>query len=211
MLRPDPRLKGVYVITDPTLMAGDLLLKTEASIRAGASIVQYRNKQATTDQQLTEATILRELCLENDTVFIINDDPELAVAVDADGVHLGQADTSLSAARQLLGNDKIIGVSCNNRFEYAQQAVNQGADYLAFGRFYPSLTKPHAPQASDDLLQKAQALWSLPIAAIGGITPQNGKQLIHSGATMLAVIHGIFAQQDVHAATLDYVRLFATS
>jgi thiamine-phosphate pyrophosphorylase len=211
MIKPDSRLKGVYVITDPTLMGDDLIQKSEASIHAGASIIQYRNKLATAEQQLTEASKLRELCRQNNTIFIINDDPKLAVAVDADGVHLGQADASMDAARQLLGNDKIIGISCNNRFEYAQQAVEQGADYIAFGRFFPSLTKPNAPQASTELLLKAQASWSLPIVAIGGITPQNGKRLIESGATMLAIIHGIFAQQDVHSATLDYVRLFATS
>jgi len=209
MLKADARLKGIYVITDPVLMGDDLVLKTEAAIHAGASIIQYRNKHATANQQLAEARRLRELCQQNNTVFIINDDPELALAVDADGVHLGQADTSLDAARERLGNDKIIGVSCNNRFEYAQQAVTQGADYIAFGRFFPSQTKPHAPQASVDLLQKAKASWPVPVAAIGGITPENGKQLIESGATMLAIIHGIFAQQDVHAATLDYVQLFA--
>jgi len=210
MTELDSRLKGVYVITDPDLMTDDLLQKTETSIRAGASIVQYRNKQASAEQQLAEASTLRELCQQHNTLFIVNDDPRLAYEINADGVHLGQADENLQAARQLLGHNKIIGVSCNNRFEYAQHAVEQGADYIAFGRFFPSMTKPDAPQATTDLLTKARDTWSLPVVAIGGITPENGRQLINSGATMLAVIHGIFAQQDVHAATLSYVRLFSS-
>lgn len=205
------RLKGLYVITDPALMADDLLQKTKVAIQAGACIVQYRNKQASTQQKLTEARKLREVCQQHNAIFIVNDDPHLALAVDADGVHIGQSDSALESARRILGKNKIIGVSCNNRFEYAEQAIAQGADYIAFGRFYPSMTKPDAPQATTGLLRQAQQNWSsLPVVAIGGITPENGRPLVECGATMLAVIHGIFAQPDVQAATQEYVRLFSS-
>ena len=204
----DPRLHGVYAITDPVLCGSQLIEKVRDAIAGGIRILQYRNKQASRNRQHEEATELLSLCRQHDVLFIINDDVELAADIDADGVHLGQQDRALREARQQLGADTIIGISCNNRFENALTAQQQGANYVAFGRFFPSQTKPQAPQAEIGLLQRARTELQLPVVAIGGITPANGAQLIAAGADMLAVIHGIFAQQDVRQAAQRYAALF---
>lgn len=204
----DTRLHGVYAITDPVLCGTQLDEKVLAAIEGGIRILQYRNKQASGDRQYQEAGRLLTLCRQHNVLFIINDDVELVAKINADGVHLGQQDRPLIATRQHLGNDKIIGISCNNRFEYALAAQQQGADYVAFGRFFPSKTKPQAPQADVGLLQRARSELQLPIVAIGGITPANGRHLIAAGADMLAVIHGIFGQHDVRQATHCYAELF---
>ena len=202
------RLHGVYAITDPVLCGPHLNEKVLAAIEGGIQILQYRNKQASRDIQLEEATNLLALCRQHGVLLIINDDVELAIDVDADGVHLGQKDLALNEAHQHLGENKIIGISCNNRFDYALSAQQQGADYVAFGRFFPSQTKPQAPQADISLLHRARTELQLPVVAIGGITPDNGQQLIEAGADMLAVIHGIFAQDDVRLAAQRFAELF---
>ena len=202
------RLHGLYVITDPVLCGDQLVEKVTAAIAGGAQIVQYRNKQASPKQQRQEATALAELCKQHTILFLINDDAALARDVDADGVHLGQQDTGLSHARALLGANKIIGVSCNNRFDYALDAQDAGADYVAFGRFFPSQTKPQAPQADPSLLERARNELHIPVCAIGGINLANATQLLAAGAQMLAVIHGIFAADDIKATTRRYADLF---
>jgi len=200
----DPRLQGLYAITDPVLCANSLLADARAAIEGGIRLLQYRNKSASRAQQQAEAAELSALCHEHRITFLVNDDPRLAKQVDADGVHLGQQDGAIQPARDLLGADKIIGISCNNRFDDALEAQRQGADYVAFGRFYSSHTKPGAPQASPDLLQQAQQVLILPTVAIGGITPQNAPPLLEAGAQMLAVIHGLFGQRDVRSAAQRY-------
>ena len=204
----DARLYGVYAITDPVLCGEHLSDKVQAAIEGGIRILQYRNKQASPAVQHAEASKLLSLCRQHGVLFIINDDVDLASDIDADGVHLGQKDRALIEAREHLGPDKIIGISCNNRFDYALTAQQEGADYIAFGRFFSSLTKPQAPQADIDLLQRGKKELHLPIVAIGGITPENGRQLIDAGADMLAVIHGIFGQADIRLAAERYAELF---
>jgi thiamine-phosphate pyrophosphorylase len=132
----------------------------------------------------------------------------LAAAVGAAGVHLGEHDIGLQAARRQLGPGALIGVSCYNRLELACKAADGGADYVAFGRFFSSTTKPAAVQATPALLMEARRRLDLPIVAIGGITPENGVELISAGADLLAVIHGVFAQPDVEAAARRYAALF---
>ena len=204
----DTRLHGIYAITDPVLCGDDLINNVRAAIEGGIRILQYRNKQASHNVQHEEATRLLALCRQHDVLFIINDDAELAADIDADGVHLGQKDRALIEAREQLGQNKIIGISCNNRFDYALAAQQQGADYIAFGRFFSSMTKPQAPQAEIELLLRGKRELHLPIVAIGGITADNGRQLIEAGADMLAVIHGIFGQADVRLAAQRYAELF---
>ena len=204
------QLHGVYAITDPQLCEDTLLVSVEEAIKGGIALLQYRNKAAACQQQLEEAAALKTLCQQHNVLFLINDNIELALRVDADGVHLGQQDTALLKARQSLGENKIIGISCNNRPELALAAQRNGADYLALGRFFTSQTKPLAPQADADLLAQVRNQVSIPIVAIGGITPTNGATLIAQGADMLAAIHGIFAQTDIRSAAKAYVRLFAT-
>lgn len=185
-------LRGLYAITDSALLAdGRLLPYCEAALRGGAKILQYRDKSTDTARRLTEAKALQLLCQEYDARLVINDDLNLAVELGAD-LHLGQEDGSLLKARQQLDDTAIIGATCHARLDLAQQAIEQHADYIAFGRFYSSQTKPGEVLATHSLLKQAQQL-QRPIVAIGGITLDNAAPLIQHGADMLAVIHGLFA------------------
>jgi thiamine-phosphate pyrophosphorylase len=148
------------------------------------------------------------LCRERGIPLIINDDIELAAASAAAGVHLGQNDAPVGQARRRLGPQAIIGVSCYNQLERARAAASMGASYVAFGRFFPSRTKPGTVSAQPALLAQSRKEIDLPIAAIGGITPENGAELIDAGADLLAVIHGVFGQPDIKAAAQAYAALF---
>ena len=204
----DVRSHGIYAITDPVLCGEQLIDKVQAAIQGGIHLLQYRNKQASGAILREEAAQLLSLCHKHNVLFMINDNIDLASEIGADGVHLGQKDQTLIEARERLGENKIIGISCNNRLDYAITAQQQGADYIAFGRFFTSKTKPQAPQADIDLLHRSKEALHLPIVAIGGITPDNGRSLIEAGADMLAVIHGIFGQADVRVAARRYAELF---
>jgi len=201
----DPRLRGLYAITDPDLCGDRLLDLAAAALDGGARLLQYRNKRADPARQRAEARALAGLCRSRDALFLVNDDPELALACGADGVHLGQADADLARARDHLGPHAIIGVTCHAELQLAREAQAKGADYVAFGRFFPSRTKPEAPPADPDVLTRARAELDLPLCAIGGILPQHVPLLLEAGADMVAVIHGIFAAADVRAAAAAYV------
>lgn len=203
------QLSGLYAITDPGLCKHNLLDKVAQAIDGGANIIQYRNKQASAEQKLEQASALNSLCRQHDCLFIVNDDAELAKTVDAHGVHLGQSDTTIEQARQVLGTDKIIGISCNNQLPWAIAAQQAGADYVAFGRFFASQTKPGTPPAEIQLLQQASKQLEIPIVAIGGITPETAGELLKAGADMLAVINAIFAQDDVAAAARNFQQQFS--
>ena len=160
------------------------------------------------DTRNSEAIQLRELCRQFSVPLIINDDITLAIEVDADGVHLGKSDSSIADAREQLGNKAIIGCSCYNDMDRAINAVSAGADYIAFGAFFPSPTKPDADHATPDIILRAKQQFDLPIVAIGGITPENGQTLIDAGADMLAVISGLYSSEDSLDITTKYVNLF---
>ena len=200
-------LKGLYAITDPALMGDDLIHKAQQAIFGGINILQYRNKTAAPEQQEQEANALARLCKKHNVIFIINDNVKLAIKVNADGVHLGQKDAHIQQARELLGKDKIIGITCNNQIEFAKIAQQQGADYVAFGRFFNSLTKPSAPHADLSLLGEAKKQIKIPIVAIGGITHESAPLLLNKGADMLAVIQGLFGQDDISRATRHFVEI----
>ena len=178
-------LQGLYAITDPQLTPGDRVLSAaEAALRGGATLLQYRDKPADADTRRHRAARLALLCKDYGARFIVNDDAALAAEVEADGVHLGQSDGAVGRARMLLGDDKLIGVSCHGRLDLAQKAADEGADYLALGRFFESRTKPGAPPASLDTLREARRRFSLPLVAIGGVNPHNARQLIEAGADL---------------------------
>ncbi len=199
-------MQGLYVITDGS--TGDILLgKVEQALRGGAAIVQYRDKTSDTARRQQEAAALRSLCRDHHALFIINDDVALAKAVQADGVHVGREDSALATARDTLGKSALIGVSCYNRLELALEAAAQGADYIAFGSFFPSPTKPHAPRATLALLQQARQQLDLPICAIGGITLDNAASLLANGADMLAVITDVFNSPDIARQAARYQAL----
>lgn len=185
-------LRGLYAITDSQLLAGDRLLPwVEAALAGGARLLQYRDKSGDAAQRLDEASQLQALCRQYDAQLLINDDLPLAARLGV-GVHLGRDDGCLHEARQQLGPQAIIGATCHASLEHAEQAIADGASYIAFGRFFQSVTKPGAPAATAELLQQARARFAVPIVAIGGITLNNAPSLLASGADLLAVIHGLF-------------------
>jgi thiamine-phosphate pyrophosphorylase len=208
-LNPKSGIQGLYVITaDQQQTPSQLVAQVKQAIRGGARVVQYRSKDRNDELRYQQALALRELCHLLDSVLIINDDAKLARQVDADGVHLGRNDGSISAARRLLGEQALIGISCYNCLDTAIEAEQAGADYVAFGSFYPSPTKPEAVLATLSLLEQARQRLSIPVVAIGGITSENGTHLIAAGASALAVISGVFGQSDITAAARAYARLF---
>ena len=207
-------LRGLYAITDSQLLTGGRLLPyVEAALAGGARLLQYRDKSEDAGRRLREAEALRELCLRHGAQLIINDDLELATKLGV-GVHLGQEDGSLAAARALLGRAPIVGATCHASLALAEQARQEGASYIAFGRFFNSQTKPGAPAASPELLEQARTQFRLPIVAIGGVTLDNAPQLIARGASMVAVIHALFAADsaaEVERRARAFAALFATS
>ncbi len=214
-MSPEPRgraLRGLYAITPgeplPRLSWEEAV---EAALRGGAAVIQYRDKSADPARRRDLATALLRLCRARNVPLIINDDVDLAREVGADGVHLGREDVGVPVARSSLGPGAIIGVSCYSSVDLAVCAAAEGADYVAFGRFFPSRTKPQATPADVDVLREARRrLPSLPLVAIGGITPENGAALIAAGADMLAVIDGVFGHSGICAASRAFSRLFHT-
>ncbi|WP_060509481.1 thiamine phosphate synthase [Pseudomonas sp. NBRC 111124] len=194
------KLRGLYAITDSQLLAGRFLSHVEAALEGGVCLLQYRDKSDDAARRLREAEALMKLCERYGTQLLINDDAELAARLGV-GVHLGQTDGPLTPARALLGRQAIIGSTCHASLELAAQAASEGASYVAFGRFFNSVTKPGAPAANVDLLEQARAQVKLPIAVIGGITLDNAAPLIAHGADLLAVIHGLFGAESAQEVT----------
>ncbi len=203
------KLHGLYAVTNQTPGEGSKLCgQVKSTILGGARIVQYRDKSSNQAKRREEAAQLLALCRTHNIPLIINDDLALACQIGADGVHLGRNDIPLQQARSALGRSAIIGISCYNNLQYACDAEADGADYVAFGRFFTSATKPGAVKADIELLKQAKKRLQIPVVAIGGITPENGTQLVQAGADMLAVIQGIFAQPDIHQTCHKFAKLF---
>lgn len=201
-----PIYSGLYVITDAQLIGGKALLPSvEAAIEGGANWVQYRDKNQDSPRRRKEAGALLSLCQQAQVPLLINDDVVLAQEIGADGVHLGQSDMDIATARKKLGAEAIIGLTCHNNINTPGLEL---ADYAAFGRFFPSSSKPDAPAASLDILRSAKAHLQMPIAAIGGIDAHNAPALIEAGADMLAVIAGVFSATDIRKAAAELNKLF---
>ena len=198
-------IRGLYAIADSTVVT---LAAVEQAILGGARVVQYRDKRGQAEQRERQARALAGLCAAHGVTFIVNDDVALAARVQAHGVHLGRNDAAIDEARRRLGADAVIGVSCYNELERALAAEAQGADYVAFGSFYPSPTKPAAVRAGLELLHQAKARLRVPVVAIGGITTENAASLIAAGADAVAVINDLFARPDIQAAAWGFSRLF---
>jgi thiamine-phosphate pyrophosphorylase len=203
------RLRGLYAIT-PESPSGDapLVGQVEQAILGGARAVQYRDKGSDASRRRHEAESLVRLCRRHRVPLIVNDDPDLARAVGADGVHLGRDDADPLSARRLLGPGALIGVSCYRSLERARRAWAEGASYVAFGRFFPSSSKPEARGADIDILRRARREIPLPLVAIGGIRPENGQPLVTAGADMLAAIDAVFHRDDIRAASAALAELF---
>ena len=203
-----PLKKGLYAITPELPDTALLLQQVELALSNGLALLQYRDKTSSPKNKLLRANALQNLCTRFNTPLIINDDPELALACGAKGVHLGQTDGSIHHARKLLGENAIIGITCHHQFELAIEAEKEGADYIAFGRFFNSNSKAGLPLAKTNLLIKAKNKLSIPTVAIGGITHANAQPLIDSGANYIAVIEHIFLATDIPSSCRLFNRLF---
>lgn len=200
-------MRGLYAIADSQYLTPDKLLdRCKQVLDNGCKVLQYRDKTSDQAQWLEQASALHTLCKRYQAEFIINDYLPLAAELGC-GLHLGKDDISIAEARTLLGSEATIGASCYSSIKTAQQAAEAGASYLAFGRFYPSATKPDAPAANPTVLSAAKT-FGLPIVAIGGITPDNGGQLISAGADALAVISDLWTAADLNHQCQRYTQLF---
>ena len=199
---------GLYAVTPDEADTPRLLAAVEAALAGGARALQYRNKSADANLRLAQGRALLALCREYRRPLIINDHLDLALALDADGLHLGAEDGALAEAKTRLGGGRILGASCYDRLETALEAQRAGATYVAFGSFFPSSVKPGAVRAPLSLLAAARAELSVPVVAIGGITLDNAPRLIEAGAHGVAVISALFGAPDVRAAARDFSALF---
>ncbi|MDH3646319.1 MAG: thiamine phosphate synthase [Gammaproteobacteria bacterium] len=201
--------KGLYAITDSDYIQPSLLGNAvQHAILGGAVMVQYRDKGRNPGRRKREAIQLRDICHDHDVPLIINDDVRLAEEIQADGVHLGRDDWSVETARKALGDSAIIGASCYNSMGFARRARDEGADYVAFGSFFPTQTKERAERATSDILTEASTELDQHIVAIGGIKPENGANLIRAGADMIAACSGVFDRRDSESASHHYAALF---
>ncbi|WP_368566094.1 thiamine phosphate synthase [Pseudoxanthomonas sp. UTMC 1351] len=210
---PDTKLavsvpRGLYLITPDDDDTTRLTNRVAPLLSEGITWLQYRNKTAGAALRHEQASALQALCVDAGVPLIINDDVRLAKAMGAAGVHLGEDDGDIAAARALLGDHAIIGASCYDELARAEHAVANGADYVAFGAFFPTRSKTGTRQASPDMLAAAAAL-NVPRVAIGGITPDNAASLITAGADLIAVIGGVFDAPDPVAAVRAYRKCFA--
>jgi len=191
------QVSGIYAITPETEDTVELLARVSAALAGGIRLFQYRNKTGSEPLRREQCNALLDRVREFDGVLIVNDNARLASDVDADGVHLGKDDESVTDARRRLGPDKIIGVSCYNDLARARVLEAAGADYVAFGSFFPSFTKPAAVSAPVNLLSRAKSELKVPVVAIGGINKDNAATLIEAGADALAVLSGLFSVDEV--------------
>jgi thiamine-phosphate pyrophosphorylase len=201
------RLAGLYAVTPDLADTADLVARVSAALTGGAAAIQYRNKTADAALRRAQAVALACVHAARGALFIVNDDAALAAEVGADGVHVGEDDGSIVAAREFVGPDRIIGVSCYNDYARAEAAVAAGADYVAFGSFFASTVKPGARRADVALLLRARHL-GVPVVAIGGITAENAVELERAGADAVAVISAVFDAPDVEAAARAFDGVF---
>jgi thiamine-phosphate pyrophosphorylase len=201
-------ISGLYAVTPDTVDTPGLLAKVEAALSGGARLLQYRNKSASAALRLTQGRALLALCWEYQVPLVINDHLDLALALEAHGLHIGGEDGSVVEARKRLGPDKILGVSCYGRIENALAAAEAGATYVAFGGFFPSKVKPGAARTPVELLSEAKRELTLPLVAIGGITLDNAPALLAAGAASVAVISALFDAPDIRGTARRFSTLF---
>ena len=186
-------LKGLYVLTDATLTPTETMLEqVERVLKSGVSVIQYRDKYASEEDAEKQCIRLQALCDYYEAIFIIDDRLDIAHRINADGLHVGEDDVSYEEARALLGEDKIIGVSCYGDIERAKKYANLGADYVAFGSFFPSPTKPLAKVVDPEVLKVAKEQISVPICAIGGINEENIELISRYDIAMYSLISAVY-------------------
>lgn len=201
-------LKGLYLVTPDWDDTARLVEVSDAALRGGATLLQYRHKTAGDAQRREQASALLALCRRHGKPFIINDYPELCVELDADGVHVGGTDAAVAAVRAQVGPDRIVGASCYGTFELAQAAQQAGASYVAFGGFYPSRIKKYEVSTPVDIVTRARDAIAVPNVVIGGMTRENSAPLVAAGADMVAVISSVYFADDPERAARELVGLF---
>ena len=205
------RIHGLYVIIDPDACAGrDPAGVARLALEGGASMVQWRDKRRDKGEQLPQAQAIRELCAQHDALFVVNDHVDLALVVNADGVHLGQRDLPLAAARSLVPAEFIVGVSTNN-VEEARRAQAGGASYVAVGSIFATGSKEVTRQADPERLREVKAAIDRPVVAIGGIDASNVDLVLAAGADAVAVISAVCAANDVRAAARELAGRFEST
>ena len=200
------RLGGLYVILDPIVCPERSLSDVlKASLEGGVRIFQYRNKQASMKDAYIEALVLRRIASDQGAVFIVNDRCDLALAVDADGVHLGQGDMPYDLARSVMGSNKIIGLSTHNSHQ-VEEAERMRPDYIGFGPiFKPGSKQDHDPLVGLDGLRTIRSLTTLPVFAIGGIVLDRVDEVIRAGADGVAVISAVLSSSDIRQAVGEFL------
>lgn len=201
-------LKGLYLVTPDWDDTDRLVSISEAGLKGGAALLQYRHKTASPSLRREQATALLALCRRQGKPFIINDYPELCVELDADGIHVGGTDASVAEVRRQVGPDRIVGSSCYGSLELAQSAQAAGASYVAFGGFYPSRIKKYEVSTPVDIVTRARQAVTLPNVVIGGMTRENAVPLIAAGADMVAVISSVYFADDPEGAARALAGLF---
>jgi thiamine-phosphate pyrophosphorylase len=188
------RRARLYLITPPAFELAAFSRALEDALSGGdIACVQLRLKDVSDAEVLRVGAALKGIVQSADAAFIVNDRPDLAVKLDADGVHVGQEDAGYAEARALMGRDRIVGVTCHNSRDLAYEAAEAGADYVAFGAFYPTGTKEPAYWAEPEILEIWQETMETPCVAIGGITVENAEPLVRAGADFIAVSAGVWA------------------
>ncbi len=207
-MTPAEQIRGLYAVTPQTEDSARLAAQVRAALEGGTRVVQYRDKSTDRALRRYQASALHALCCAHGAALIINDDVELAMEIDAHGVHLGREDGSIAAARARLGPHKLIGATCYRRLENAERALAEGADHIAFGSFFVSTVKPGAVRSTPAILTEAKRKFGVPVVAIGGITRENAPTLIGAGAECVAVITALFGAPDITAAARQFNALF---
>ncbi len=202
------RIQGLYGVTPDDADTVRLTTRVRAALAGGMRLVQYRNKIADAALKREQAAALCALCNEFNAALIVNDDLELALAVNAHGLHLGGDDGSLASARAKLGPHKLLGASCYRMLENAERALAEGADHIAFGSFFVSTVKPGAVRSNPTILTEAKRKFGVPVVAIGGITHANAPQVIAAGADSVAVITALFSAPDIAQSAREFNALF---
>lgn len=207
-MTPSDQIRGLYAVTPETEDSALLAAQVRAALEGGTRVVQYRDKSADRALRRYQASALHALCCAHGAALIINDDVELAMEIDAHGVHLGREDGSIAAARARMGPQKMIGATCYRNLDNAERALAEGADHIAFGSFFVSSVKPGAVRSTPTILTEAKRKFGVPVVAIGGITPENAPVVISAGADSIAVITALFSAADIAQAAREFNALF---
>lgn len=204
-------LRGLYVVTPDWDDTDQLIRATRQAIKGGAALVQYRHKTADAGLRKEQAGALLQVCREGNTPLIINDDVDLCIALDADGIHVGGTDAAVEEVRRKVGRNHIVGASCYGTLQLARDACAAGATYVAFGGFYPSRVKKYEFTTEPAIVAASKKEIPLPVVVIGGMTQANCLPLIAQGADMVAAISSVYMQEDVSDAARRFADLYSMS